>query len=404
MKVLVINSGSSSVKYRLFDMRDQSVLAKGLVERVGIEGACLTHYPAGKAVYRLNHEIRDHGRALALIFAALTHRGHGVIGGMAEIDAIGHRVVHGGELFNQPVPVDGAVKKGIRRLAALAPLHNPANLSGIEACENISPGVKQVAVFDTGFHHTIPGHAYMYALPYKYYEKYGIRKYGFHGTSHQYVAGRAAAMLGRPLDELKLISCHLGSGASITAVLGGRSIDTSMGFTPLEGLSMSTRSGDLDPAIITYLMEKEHLTSGEVNNILNNHSGVLGVSGVGSDFRDLEKAASEGNQRARLAIDLFIHRVRKYIGAYAAVLNGVDGLVFTAGLGENSPEIRDGICRELDYLKLWIDPEKNRVKGREADISAAGSHGRVLVIPTNEELMIATETLRVLKNNTYKTV
>jgi len=399
MKIMVINSGSSSIKYQLFDMRDKAVLAKGLVERIGISGACLTHYTAGKSVYRIEQEIREHSVALELIFSALTHWEYGVIERAGEIDAIGHRVVHGGEVFSQPVAVSNSVKENIRQLAGLAPLHNPANLLGIEACEKIIPGIRQVAVFDTSFHQTIPQHVYMYSLPFNYYEKYGIRKYGFHGTSHQYVARRAAAMLCRPLEELKLISCHLGSGASITAILGGRSVDTSMGFTPLEGITMGTRSGDLDPAIVTYLMEKEGLTPGEVNNILNNKSGVLGISGLSSDFRDLEKAAGEGNQRARLAVNLFIHRVKKYIGAYAAELNGVDALVFTAGLGENSPEIRSGICHGLDYLYLWMDPEKNRgVQGREADISAAGSQVRILVIPTNEELMIASETVRVVSD------
>lgn len=397
MRILVINSGSSSVKYQLFDMRDHTILAKGQVERIGIEGSCLIHYPAEKAIYRIEQDILNHGMALELIFAALTHWDYGVIERVGEIDAIGHRVVHGGEIFHQPVLVDPEVMENIRRLSELAPLHNPANLMGIEACAKVIPGIRQIVVFDTGFHHTIPKHAYMYSIPYKYYEKYGIRKYGFHGTSHQYVARRAAHMLGRPLADLKLISCHLGSGASVTAILGGCSIDTSMGLTPLEGVIMGTRSGDLDPAIITYLMEKEGLTPGAVSHILNSQSGVLGISGVSSDFRDLEKAAGEGNERAKLAIALFMYRVKKYIGAYAAALNGVDALIFTAGLGENSPEIRAGICQGLDYLKLWIDPEKNRVRGREADISTAASKSRALVIPTNEELMIASETLRIVQ-------
>lgn len=397
MKVLVINSGSSSIKYRLYDMRDNIVLARGLVERIGIPGSRLTHHPEEKAPYRVEREIPNHSLALKLIFDALVHPDYGVLENVGEIDAIGHRVVHGGEVFNQAVPVDNSVRESIRNLADLAPLHNPANLSGIEECEKIIPGIRQAAVFDTSFHHTIPKHSYMYSIPYKYYEEYGVRRYGFHGTSHQYVARRAAAMLCRPLEKLKLITCHLGNGASITAVLGGRSIDTSMGFTPLEGIAMGTRSGDLDPYIIIYLMEKEGLTPREVNHILNNQSGVLGISGLSSDFRDLEKAAAEGNERAKLAIDVFTHRVKKYIGAYAAELNGVDALVFTAGLGENSPEIRAGICQGLDYLNLWIDPEKNSVRGREADISAAGSRARALVIPTDEELIIASETVRVVR-------
>lgn len=397
MKVLIINSGSSSIKYQLFDMRDSTVLAKGLVERIGIPGSCFSHYPSEKSSYRLELGIPDHGTALKLVFSALAHPDHGVLGSVGEINAIGHRVVHGGEVFNQAVPVDNTVKEEIRRLAELAPLHNPANLLGIEECEKIIPGIRQVAVFDTSFHHTIPKYAHMYGIPYEYYKKYGIRRYGFHGTSHQYVARRAAAMLRRPLEELKLITCHLGNGASITAVQGGHSIDTSMGFTPLEGIAMGTRSGDMDPAIITFLMKKENLTPADIENILNNQSGVLGVSGLSSDFRDLEKEANKGNQRARLALDLYIHRVRKYIGAYAAELNGIDTLVFTAGLGENSPEIRARICQGLDYLYLWINPEKNCVRGLEADISTAHSQVRVLVIPTNEELMIALETIRTLE-------
>ncbi len=398
MKVLVINSGSSSIKYQLFDMPENKVLAKGIAERIGIRGSCLTHYPDQKPAYRNEEDITDHGVAISLIFAALIHPDHGVVRDVREIDAIGHRVVHGGEIFNQPVLVDSTVKENIRRLSGLAPLHNPANLLGIEACEQIIPGIRQAAVFDTAFHHTIPPQAFMYGIPYWYYEEYGIRKYGFHGTSHQYVARRAAEILGKQPAELKMISCHLGSGSSITAIQNGQSLDTSMGFTPLEGLVMGTRSGDLDPAIITFLMEKEKMSAAEINDLLNNRSGVLGISALSSDFRDLAKAAADGNDRARLAIDVFVHRVRKYIGAYAAELNGLDVLVFTAGLGENSPEIRAQICQGFDYLELWIDPEKNNIRGKEADISAQGSKPRILVIPTNEELMIASETLQVAGN------
>lgn len=397
MRVLVINSGSSSIKYQLIDMKCNTVLAKGIAERIGIQGSCIAHHPDGKPSFRSEREIRDHGAAIELIFSALTNPEHGVIGSAREIEAIGHRVVHGGEAFYQPVVIDGIVKEKISRLAGLAPLHNPANLLGIEACEKLIPGIKQAAVFDTAFHHTIPNHAFIYGIPYRYYEDYGIRRYGFHGTSHQYVAQRAAVMLGRPLAEVKLVTCHLGSGSSITAIDGGRSLDTSMGFTPLEGVVMGTRSGDLDPAIITFLMEKEDLTSSEVNNILNNQSGVLGISGISSDFRDLYKAAKDGDERARLAIDVFVHRVKKYIGAYAAELNGLDALVFTAGLGENSPEIRAEICRGLEYLQIRIDLGKNTTRGREADVSAAGWGCRVLVIPTNEELMIASETSRLFR-------
>lgn len=396
MKVLVINSGSSSIKYQLFDMSNQTVVAKGMAERIGIPRSGLTHAPGGREIYRTEQEIRNHGQAIELIFAALTHADYGVIGSVQEIDAIGHRVVHGGEVFDRPTIINNYVQENIRRLTELAPLHNPANLLGIEACKKVIPGIRQVAVFDTSFHHTIPRYAYMYGIPYRYYQKYGIRKYGFHGTSHQYVAQRAAVMLGRPLEELKLVSCHLGSGSSIAAILGGCSVDTSMGFTPLEGVIMGTRCGDLDPAIIQYLMEKENLTPGEINNILNNQSGVLGISGLSSDFRDLETAAGDGNDRAILAIDVFVHRVRKYIGAYAAALNGVDALIFTAGLGENSPEIRSKICQGLDYLQIGIDSDKNMIRGQAADISTASLNCRVLVIPTNEELLIASETLRVI--------
>lgn len=376
MKVLVINSGSSSIKYQLFAMEDNTVLAKGMVERIGIN--------------------TNHAAAIELIFADLTNREHGVLGSIGEVDAIGHRVVHGGEIFNRPVLIDNKVKEDIRRLAKLAPLHNPANLLGIEACEKIIPGIRQVAVFDTAFHHTIPPQAYLYGIPFEYYEKHGIRKYGFHGTSHQYVAQRAAALMDRPLDDLRLISCHLGSGSSITAILDGCSIETSMGFTPLEGLVMGTRSGDLDPAIVTYLMEAEGLSPGQVQDILNNKSGVLGVSGLSSDFRDLEQAVVAGHQQAELAMDVFIHRIRKYIGAYAAELNGVDGIIFTGGLGENSPKVRAVVCDGLDYLQMWLDPAKNAFRGREMDVTATGSKGRILVVPTNEELMIASETARII--------
>lgn len=396
MKVLVLNSGSSSVKYQLFDMRDQSILAKGLVQRIGIEGSELAHVSTGKEPYKTVTDIPSHGAALGLIFDVLTNSEYGIIQKVEEIDAIGHRVVHGGEVFKHAVLVDDSIKDSIRDLIALAPLHNPANLLGIEECEKIIPGIRQVAVFDTSFHQTIPQKAYMYSLPYRYYEDYGIRKYGFHGTSHQYVAQRAAKMLDKPLEELNIITCHLGNGASITAIRGGKSVDTSMGFTPLEGLAMGTRSGDLDPAIITFLMKKENLSPENVDKILNNQSGVLGISGISSDFRDLEKAAGEGNERAKLAMDMFIHRVRKYIGSYAAELNGVDALVFTAGLGENSPEIRAGVCDGLDFLNLWIDPEKNNVRGKETVLSTDNSKGKVLLIPTNEELAIALQTVELV--------
>lgn len=397
MKILVVNSGSSSIKYRLFDMRDGSVLSGGLVERIGIQGSCFTHNTAGKAAYRVEQDIPNHSRALQLIFDALVDPDYGVLESVAVIDAIGHRVVHGGEFFKQAVLVDDDVRAKIKQLSDLAPLHNPAHLLGIDECEKIVPGIKQVVVSDTAFHQTIPEQSYLYSIPYDLYGRYGIRKYGFHGTSHHYVAKRAAELLGRPWEELKIITCHLGNGASLAAILNGRCVDTSMGFTPLGGVTMGTRSGDLDPAVITYLMGKENLSSREVDHLLNKQSGVLGISGLSSDFRDLEKAAAEGHRRAGLAISVFIDRVKKFIGAYTAILNGVDALVFTAGLGENSPLIRSGICESFDYLKLWIDPEKNDIRGQEADISAEDSQVRVLVIPTNEELMIASETYQLVR-------
>ncbi|MEW6662677.1 MAG: acetate/propionate family kinase [Bacillota bacterium] len=396
MKVLVLNCGSSSVKYQLFEMQDERVLAKGLVERIGLPGALITHRPADRDKHVVTTDIPDHKAAIKLVFAALTEPAHGVVGDVSEIQAIGHRVAHGGDIFPESALVDAKSKEGIRKLIELAPLHNPANLLGIESCEELIPGIRQVAVFDTSFHQTMPEKAFIYSLPYEYYPKYSIRRYGFHGTSHKYVAERAAAMLNRPLAELKIITCHLGNGASIAAIAGGKSVDTSMGFTPLEGLAMGTRCGDIDPAIVTFLMEKEGWTPAEANNVLNKKSGVLGISGVSSDFRDLEEAAEKGIQRARLALDVFVYRVKKYIGAYATALNGLDALVFTAGLGENSSLIRQAVCEGLDYLQMWIDPEKNQVRGKEADVSTDASRGRILVIPTNEELVIARDTAKLV--------
>ncbi len=395
MKVLVINCGSSSLKYQLFDMAKENVLAKGLVERIGLDGSLLTHRPRGKEKYVRETEIKSHQAAIKMIIDVLTDSEHGVLADIKEIDAVGHRVAHGGDIFSQSALIDARVKEEINRLAELAPLHNPPNLSGIEAAERILPGVPQVAVFDTAFHQTIEPEAYMYSLPYELYEKYAIRKYGFHGTSHKYVAQRAAELMKKEFSRLKIITCHLGNGASVTAIGGGKSRDTSMGFTPLEGLTMGTRCGDLDPAIVSFLMEKEKLDTEAVNQLLNNKSGVLGLSGVSSDFRDIEQAAARGNQRAQLAIDVFVYDVRKYIGAYAAVLNGVDVLVFTAGLGENSPEIRAAICKDMDYLGIKIDNEKNTARGVETDVSAGDAGVRTFVIPTNEELMIARDTKRL---------
>lgn len=396
MKVLVLNCGSSSLKYQLINMEDESVLAKGLVERIGLGGAVLTHRPSHKEKKVIMNEIPDHSVAIQMVLDALVDPEHGVIKSMQEINAVGHRVAQGGSLFPHSTLIDAKTKEGIKSLFNIAPLHNPPAYLGIEAAEKVLPGVPMVAVFDTSFHQTMPPEAYMYSLPYELYEKYGLRKYGFHGTSHKYVAQRAAQIIGKPLEELKVITCHLGNGASITAINGGKSVDTSMGFTPLEGLTMGTRCGDLDPAIVTFLEEQEGLSFTEVNELLNKKSGVLGISGVSSDFRDIEEAAKQGNKRAQLALDVFVHDVKKYIGSYAAILNGLDVLVFTAGLGENSIEMREKICENMDFLGIKIDPEKNKVRGVEAEVQAVDSRARILVIPTNEELVIARDTLEIV--------
>lgn len=397
MKILVINCGSSSLKYQLLDMTTQNPLAKGLVERIGLAGSVLTHSPASKEKEIITAEIPNHTVAIQLVLDALLNKDYGVVKDLSEINAVGHRVVHGGEKFAQSVLIDDEVMNAIEECIELAPLHNPPNIAGIEACQKLMPGTPQVAVFDTAFHQTMPAKAYLYGLPYELYEKYKIRRYGFHGTSHKYVSQRAAALLNRPLEELKLISCHLGNGSSITAIEGGKSIETSMGFTPLEGLKMGTRSGDLDPAIVSFIMQKENLSSEQVNDFLNKKSGVLGLSGVSSDFRDIEDAAKDGNMRAELALDAFAHDVKKYIGAYAAMLNGVDAIIFTAGLGENSIPMRENVCSGLDYLGVAVDPEKNNVRGKEVDVSKAEATTRVLVIPTNEELMIALDTEEIVQ-------
>ena len=397
MNILVINAGSSSLKYQLINMDTSVVLAKGLCERIGIEGSQLKHQPKDKESIIIKSTMNSHADAIKLVIEALADSDHGVISDMNEIGAVGHRVVHGGEYFKKSVIIDDDVKKAIEACVELAPLHNPPNLIGIEACEEVMPGVVQVAVFDTAFHQTIPKEAYMYAIPFEYYEKYKIRKYGFHGTSHKYVAHRAAQMIGKPLSELKLITLHLGNGSSITAIQNGKSIDTSMGFTPLAGVPMGTRSGDIDPAIVLFLMEKENLNIEQINNVLNKGSGVAGVSGVSSDFRDLSEAAKNGNDRAALAENLFIYNVRKYIGTYSAIMGGVDAIVFTAGIGENNSYMRKGIVNDLGYKGIKIDYEKNEQKGVEIDLSAEDATVKTLVIPTNEELMIAKETLELFK-------
>ena len=400
MKIIVLNCGSSSLKYQLLDMKDEQVLAKGLVERIGMSDGILTHKPQGKEPYKLEKQnIRDHKIAIQMVFAALTDSRHGVLSNINEINGIGHRVAHGGELFRQSTLIDAKVREGIYSLISMAPLHNPANLQGIDACSAVMPEAPQVAVFDTAFHQTISQTAYTYAIPYRFYEKHGVRRYGFHGQSHQYVSQRAAKMLGRPIQEIKIVSCHLGNGSSVTANRGGQSVDTSMGFTPLEGLVMGTRCGDIDPAIIPFLVQAEGLSAKEVADILNKESGVLGLSGLSSDFRDLENAAEEGNLQAQLALDVFCYRVKKYVGAYAAVLNGIDALVFTAGIGERSCYVREVVCQNMEYLGLKIDLEKNKLKSEEVDISAEGAKNRILVIPTNEELMIARDTNVIVANS-----
>jgi acetate kinase len=377
-------------------MEDESVMARGLAERIGIEGSRLKHQAAEKDEVIIEKPMPDHKTALKLITDVLTDEKTGVIKDMDEIYAIGHRVVHGGEKFSGSVKITDEVIDTLRECSDLAPLHNPPNIMGIEACQQLMPGKPMAGTFDTAFHHTIPDYAYIYPIPYEYYKKYGVRKYGFHGTSHKYVAERAAEIVGKPLESLKIITCHLGNGASITAVNGGKSVETSMGFTPLEGLAMGTRCGSIDPAIIAFLMEKENKTIEEVNNILNKRSGVLGISGVSSDFRDLEQAAEKGDYGAKLAIEVFAYKVKKFIGSYSAVMNGVDVIVFTAGLGENSISMRERICSGLDYLGLELDPEANNVRGKEAIISKPGCKVKAVVIPTNEELMIARETVKIV--------
>ena len=397
MKILVINAGSSSLKYQLLDPEKQQVLAKGLCERIGIDGR-FTYKPEGKEPIKdAEVAMPTHSEAIQTVLNALVDPAHGVISSMDEIDAVGHRVVHGGEKFAKSVLITDEVMAAIEECNPLAPLHNPANIIGIKACQTLMPKTPMVAVFDTAFHQTMPALAYTYALPYEFYTEDKVRRYGFHGTSHKYVAARAAAMLGKPIQELKLISCHLGNGSSITAVDGGKSVDTSMGFTPLAGLPMGTRSGDLDAGILEYLMHKHGYDIDKMLNILNKKSGVEGISGVSSDFRDLETAANEGNDRAQLALDVFAYSVKKLIGSYAAAMGGVDAVIFTAGVGENDPGTRAKAVAGLEFMGIQIDPEKNNVRGKEVDVAAAGSRARVLVIPTNEELMIAQDTAALVK-------
>ena len=395
MNVLVINCGSSSLKFQLINSESEAVLAKGLCERIGIDGR-LTYQPAGGEKNVSEKAMPTHTEAIQFVIDALTDADTGVVKSLDEIGAVGHRVVHGGEKFAKSVVVTPEVKAAIAECNDLAPLHNPANLIGIEACESLMPGTPQVVVFDTAFHQTMPEKAYMYGLPYEYYEKYKVRRYGFHGTSHSFVSKRVAEIVGKPYNATKTIVCHLGNGASVSAVLNGESVDTSMGLTPLEGLVMGTRSGDIDPAIMEFIAKKENLDITGIMNVLNKKSGVEGVSGVSSDFRDLEAAAKAGNKRAELAIDVFAYRVAKYVGAYTAAMNGVDNIVFTAGIGENCALVRTKVCSYLGYLGITIDEEANGKRGEEIIISIPDSKVKVLVVPTNEELAIARETVALV--------
>ena len=395
MNVLVVNCGSSSLKYQLIDMEHEVVLAKGQFEKIGSDDAIFTHRrPDADKLERIE-PVADHKVALQVLLDILVDPEHGVIGSMDEIDAVGHRVVHGAEKFADSVLITPAVMEALEECAKIAPLHNPPNIQGIEACQKIMPNVPQVGVFDTAFHQTMPAEAFLYGLPYEAYTDLGVRRYGFHGTSHKYVAQRVAELMGKHMSDLRIVSCHLGNGSSVTAIKGGRSIDTSMGFTPLSGLIMGTRCGDIDPAIVPYLMEKWDMTYHEIDAIMNKKSGVFGISGVSNDFRVIEEAAEEGNKRAQLALDMFHYKVRATIGAYVAVMGGVDAIVFTAGIGENGVANRDAICNGLEYLGTRIDAERNNVRGKEAEISAEGAKVKIFAIPTNEEIMIARDTKRI---------
>lgn len=397
MKILVINCGSSSLKYQLIDSDTEGVLAKGLCERIGIEGSCITYQKAGCDKVKTVTPMPDHTKAVELVIAALTDPETGVISDLSEIGAVGHRVVHGGEKFASSVVITDEVIKAVEECNDLAPLHNPANIIGINACKELMPGVPQVGVFDTAFHQTMPPEAFLYAVPYRYYREYGVRKYGFHGTSHSYVSKRVAEILGKDYDSIKTIVCHLGNGASICAVENGKSVETSMGLTPLMGLVMGTRSGEIDPGAIEYIAKKENLDLEGVMNVLNKQSGMLGLSELSSDFRDIDEAMENGNKEAAAAYNVFIHRVVSYVGAYVAVMNGVDAIVFTAGVGENDPSVRANVCKSLGYLGVKIDEEANKSREDEVIISAPDSKVAVLKVATNEELMIARETLALVK-------
>lgn len=395
MKILVLNSGSSSLKYQLINMENEEVMAKGNFERIGQEGSFLTH-KVGDEKHVIEHTVKDHTMAIKIVLEQFTHPKYGVISDLNEIDAVGHRIVHGGEQFTHSMLVTDDVIQGIRKAAVLAPLHNKAAIAGIEACINLMPGKPMVTVFDTAFHQTMPKKNYIYPLPYEFYEKYALRRYGAHGTSHRFVSERAAELMGGLTPDLKVVTCHLGQGASISAVKGGKCLDTSMGLTPLGGIPMGTRSGDLDPAIVKYIMECENASIEEVNTILNKKSGALGVSGISPDFRDIEKAADEGNERARLALDNYEYLVAQFIAKYAVTMQGIDAIIFTAGVGENQCNMRKRICNNLAYMGVTIDDKNNNTRGEEIEISAKDSKIKVFVIPTNEELVIAKDTQEIV--------
>ena len=395
MKILVINCGSSSLKYQLFDMDNESVSAKGLVDRIGIDGSNITHRKTGAQPFTLNTPIKDHKAAMKLVLDALLDSEHGVLKSLDEISAAGHRIVSGGDYFKEAVLVNEEVMDALRKCIPLAPLHNPGHIMGIEAIQHALPNLPNVTVFDTAFHQTMPDYAYMYGLPWEFYEVHRVRRYGAHGTSHNFVALRAAEILGKPLNELKMVTCHLGNGSSITAVKNGKCIDTSMGLTPLAGVLMGTRTGDMDPACVPFVQNITKYSADEMNNFMNKKSGLLGISGVSSDLRDVEEAANNGNERAKLAIEMLEYGIRKYIGAYTVAMEGLDVIVFTAGIGENSAATREGVCKKLEFMGVKIDPEKNNIRGKEAIVSTDDSKVTVMVVPTNEELMIARETKRI---------
>ncbi|MBR1485795.1 MAG: acetate kinase [Synergistaceae bacterium] len=395
MKILVINCGSSSLKYQLFDMENESVSAKGLVDRIGIDGSNLSHKKTGAEDFKVSTPIKDHKVAMNLVLEALLDKDHGVLKSLEEISAAGHRIVSGGDYFKEAVLVNDEVMDALRKCIPLAPLHNPGHIMGIEAIQHALPKLPNVVVFDTAFHQTMPDYAYMYGLPYEFYETHRVRRYGAHGTSHHFVALRAAEILGKPLSELKMITCHLGNGSSISAVKNGKCIDTSMGLTPLAGVLMGTRTGDMDPACVPFVQNITKYSADEMNNFMNKKSGLLGISGVSSDLRDVEQAAEKGNERAQLAINMLEYGIRKYIGAYTVAMEGLDVIVFTAGIGENSAATRENVCKKLEFMGVKIDSAKNNIRGKEAIVSADDSKVKILVVPTNEELMIARETKRV---------